>query len=97
MSRGQQNHDFSNIRAQLIVFDTRFHLLRRGLQVLPYFKTDPHLQHGCVAFAYALEERSASALGAELTEDGESAARSVSDHVERSEGKGDGWTARLAS
>ena len=97
MNGGQRNQDFSNIRAQLIVFDTRFHLLRRGLQVLSYFKTDPHLQHGCVAFAYALEKRSASALGAELTEDGESAARRVSDYMERSEGRGDGWTARLAS
>ena len=53
-----------DIRTQLIILHTRLHLIRRRLQELPSFKTDPYPDHGEVAFAGALEERGAAALGA---------------------------------
>ena len=83
MSRGQRVHDeCSNIRTQLIVHDAQFHLLRGSLQVLAYLETDPYLEHGCVALAYAFEERGAAALGTELAEDWESAMKGMSIQME---------------
>lgn len=67
----------SDIRAQLVVLDTRFHLLRRSLQVFSYLETDPYLEHGCVALAEAFEQRSPTALGAELAEDRQGAVRGL--------------------
>lgn len=74
----------------MIVLDARFHLLSRSLQVLSNLKTDPYFQHGCVALTYALEERSAAALGTELAQDWESAAEGVSTQMEM-EMDGMGW------
>lgn len=84
-------HHPSNIRTQKIILHTRLHLPHRRLQELSPFQPHPYLNHGEIAFAGTLEQRCASALGAELAEDGEGTERGGEwlVNVRLEEGKGE--------
>lgn len=71
--RNEKRRLLSNIRAQQVVLDAGFDLLRRRLQVLSDLEAEPDFEHGGVALADALEEGGGAALGAELAEDREGA------------------------